>query len=80
MDIETIARTVVEALGRESRGTVVVVARDGSVTTEAPYTPLPPFERRRHAAAVFVVTSAPPAADEVLDRVRQGMRKLRVIR
>jgi hypothetical protein len=58
----------------------VAVQKDGSIRTERRGEPPAGFERREHAAVIFVATTAPPSIEEIRDRIAQGLRKLRVIR
>ena len=80
MDLEDIAKSVHARLVEGPSGTIIAVQKDGAIRLELPGQHLAAFERREHAAVVFVATSAPPAVEEILERIRQGMRKLRVIR
>ena len=80
MDVEAIAHTVREILSRAATGTVVIVRKDGAVEVEAAGDHRSSGERRERPAAVFVRTSAPLAHQEAVDRIRQGFRKLQVLR
>jgi predicted nucleotidyltransferase len=76
IDVEAVARDVRAHLEAAVTGTVVFVRRDGSVGIELAGVRSPAFERREHAAAVFVANHVRPGEDEVLERVRHGLSKL----
>jgi hypothetical protein len=76
LDVEGLAHQVQRRLRNGLSGTVVAVAPDGSITVESPGAPISsPHERGRHALATFVVTNDPAGYEEVLERIRSGVRK-----
>jgi hypothetical protein len=68
-----------ELLSLSPSGTVVTVLGDGSFRADPPLQPLSPWERRNRPAAQFIRTSASISAQDVRERIENGLRKLGMI-
>lgn len=76
MDVDAVAKKVLDMLAEAAPATIFVIQEDGEIQVREPGHHVDAgADRQRRPVATFVASHLPPAPGEVARRIRTGLRK-----